>query len=112
MELHLYSPPIFLNGVDKEIYILPLLVVLNRPVPIWAEAACYPMGTVGSFPVKKPGHLFDQSPPSSAKVKNTCIYRLHPVMEGTEITLLYFYTKMGGRDPVTGPVWPRGFQEV
>jgi hypothetical protein len=35
-----------------------------------AHAASYPMGTRGSFPgIKRPGHEADNSPPSSAKVK-------------------------------------------
>lgn len=92
MELHLYPlpPPVYFlmawTGISS---FLPLLVVLNRPVQIWAEAACYPMGTAGSFPVKKPWRVVDQSPPSNAKVKNVCIYKPHPFMECTETTLLY-----------------------
>ena len=71
MELHLYShPPFFLMAWTGKSSFLPLLVVLNPPVQIWAEAACYPVGTGGFSLVKKPGHVFDQSPPSSAKVKN------------------------------------------
>jgi hypothetical protein len=35
------------------------------------QAAFYPLGTGGSFPVvKQPGHVADHSPPSSAKAKN------------------------------------------
>jgi len=72
----------------KSVFFLALLVVLNCPDQIWAQAACYSMETGGSFPVKKPGHVIDQSPPSSAQVKNEYIYRLHPVMECTETTLI------------------------
>jgi hypothetical protein len=52
-----------------------------------AHPASYLMGTTDSFPgVKRPGREADHSPPSSAEVKNACIYtstppiRLHGVV--------------------------------
>jgi len=60
---------VVLSLAEGQIYLCPYIYQTGSG----AHPASYPVGTADSYPrVKRPGREAEQSPPSSAEVKNTC----------------------------------------
>jgi hypothetical protein len=70
---------LLLNYPDKPLLTLYIIFLMLKPYFVsispyeWCHPSSSPIGTVVSF-VKRPGREADQSPPSSAKVKNAWSY--------------------------------------